>query len=63
MSKLYLNQISKNHSSSGEYSINRDCCCCDMTQPTIKANSYSSERIYKSPFIKTYISEDTDYII
>ena len=24
MSKLYLNQISKNQSSSGEYSINRD---------------------------------------
>lgn len=24
MSKLYLNQISKNHSPSGEYSIDRD---------------------------------------
>lgn len=32
-----------------------------MKQPTIEANSYSSERIYISPFIKTYISEDADY--
>lgn len=33
-------------------------------QPTIEANSYSSERIYKSPFIikqLTIISEDADY--
>ena len=34
-----------------------------MMQPTVEANSYNSERIYISPFIKTYISEDTDYII
>mgnify|MGYP004648516917 CR=1 FL=1 len=25
---------------------NRDICCSEMTQPTIEANSYSSERIY-----------------
>ncbi len=44
--------------------INRQRYCCSETkQPTIEANSYNSERIYISPFIKTYISEDTDYII
>lgn len=62
MSKLCLNQISKNQSPSGEYSINRDYCCCEMMQPTIEANSYNSGRIYISYFIKTYISEDADYI-
>lgn len=51
MSKLCLNQISKNHSPSGEYSINRDICCCETMQPTIEANSYNSERIYESPFL------------
>lgn len=51
MSKLYLNQISKNQSQNGEYSINRDICCGETKQPTIEANSYNSERIYESPFL------------
>ena len=33
-----------------------------MMQPTVEANSYNSERIYISHFIKTIISEDADYI-
>ena len=62
MSKLYLNQISKIRFPNGEYNINRDICCCETMQPTIEANSYNSERIYSSPFIKTIISEDANYI-
>lgn len=40
----------------------RDHCCSEMMQPTIEANSYNSERIYNSPFIKTYTIEDNGYL-
>lgn len=52
--KISMKDYQHNEYDSGEYINNRDICCYEMMQPTVEANSYNSERIDISPFIKLY---------
>jgi hypothetical protein len=61
MSKLYLNQISKNQSSSGEYSINRDNVVVRLSNRLLKRivtvqNGYTNPLLLKHISVKILIT-------